>query len=225
MSQLETEIRMNWPFTFGTTFEKAVFAQIQDMGSYASPIDELQMKPTYFDTPDRILHQNQMSCRIRNENENAAWIETIKIPAEPVGGVETVREFNRALRLGSPHIPENPQMPEPVATLIGDTPLEPVGRVIFTRQVLQMLYHGTWVSVAYDRGVIYNDGIGLQNRCIPFTDLGLTLMEGGDPNRLIELSEQMQARLGCQSGAPSKVVRLFSIDPKQNTLTQESDAS
>ncbi|HNP88358.1 MAG TPA: CYTH domain-containing protein [Kouleothrix sp.] len=183
------EIEAKFKIADDTTFSELL--QTSSLGAFtciSTPGIEYQQN-TYFDTPDRQLHQRRYSLRVRDTGKRR--IATVK---HSLGGPAKLRrneEWEVELTDGiHPHDwPASPAR-ERALGLLGDAVLLPLLTIYTQRQFIYAMLGTTIVAeLSLDQGTIHAGG-----RELDFRELEVELVGDGHYANLAALLEQLQAR-------------------------------
>ncbi len=160
----------------------------------------VQMETTYYDTPSGSLSRRHYTLRRRLENGKSVC--TLKTPAGPFGRGEWETEsgsIQEALielcKLGGP------------ADLLSLTQegLVPVCGARFTRQAAQVLYEGTALELALDRGILF---AGEREEALCEIEVEL---KSGDPAAAQGYANLLAQGYGLEPEAKSKFKRALAL--------------
>lgn len=190
-------------------------ALIQYLDQNLQPQTSLQLSNAYFDTPDGMLNQHRIGCRIRrwgNEGEDQQAEQTVKLAGQTREGLHQRPEYN--LTQGKQLTPNLTSFPAQIwpdkldISAVNDA-LEEQFKVQFTRQ----RWHGDWpvgetasrLEVVLDQGYIEANG----EREAVF-EVEVELLEGALED-LLDLGKTLASRFGLQIFNESKAERGFAL--------------
>ena len=169
------------------------------------PAGTMQLKNTYFDTPDLRLNQARVALRIRERN--GQFIQTLKTQGESVNGLTRRGEWEWPLT----NAELNGAALAPVwPSQLGDismAELQPLFSTDFNRTHWQLVWHAprARVEVALDQGEIR---AGINTSLI--SELELELLEGSE-TALMAIADWLRQWLPLTPGDQSKAERGFEL--------------
>ena len=160
------------------------------------------LKAVYYDTPERLLHKNGLSLRVRQSGQR--FVQTVKAESgdDPLRRGEweaSVASFAPDVGLAMPFVPAK------LRDELMCQPLQPVFiSDIHRHQRLVDLPAGT-VEVAFDRGVLKAG-----ERSLPVSEIELELKDGS-PSAIYELALQFADHGAVRPSIRSKAARGFDL--------------
>lgn len=182
-------MELEWKFRADDGRQAAVLA------SYG-PWCEIQMRTTYYDTPNRDFSARHITLRRRLEN--GISICTVKTPAAngargewecECGGIE--ESIDALCKLGAPE----------AIRLLAALGLEPVCGAEFIRQVCTVSFDSGSVEIAVDKGRLFGG-----SREIPLCEIEAEL-KSGSPEAAAAFAAQLAAQFDLQPESHSKFRR------------------
>ncbi len=158
-----------------------VYERLKRSGAAAGPERVIEMRTSYFDTPDGFLRGRRWTLRIRHENERR--VLTCKTPGE--GRSRGEWELERTSDAPVPE-PEELKLLSDVGApveLCALTELRAVCGARFTRRCIMLELPDARIELAADEGELYG-----RQTAQPFYELELELY-GGSAERLASLAE------------------------------------
>ena len=169
------------------------------------PAGTIQLKNTYFDTPDLRLNQARVALRIRERN--GRFIQTLKTQGESVNGLTRRGEWE--WHLTSAELDGAALAPVWPAQLggISIADLQPLFSTDFNRSHWQLVWHAPYarVEVALDQGEI-RAGVNTT----PISELELELLEGSE-TALMAIADWLRQSVPLTPGNQSKAERGFEL--------------
>jgi inorganic triphosphatase YgiF len=166
-----------------------------------APASRSILHSTYFDTPDKRLHQNGMSLRIRSDGD--ARVQTVKADNDHSIGLFTRSEWEMPIPGTVPILDGR----NPIQSLLGHE-VDAIG-AIFTVEVERIcwsvLRDGADIEVALDRGAVIAG-----ERRQSFCEIELEL-KAGDPTALFALADHIDAIVPVRLGVLSKAERGYRL--------------
>ena len=183
----------------------------------------LELRGTYFDTPQFRLRSQGMQLRVRRAE--GVWIETLKAGEQPLAGLYGRQEWETRVDGPQPDLAA-------LAALVGAGSkwhkvliepalakgLTPVFDSVFRRTVWPLrLPQGTFVELALDQGELRHGDVRE-----PISELELEL-KAGEPAALFDFALQLQAKVALRVGNLSKSARGYALcTPKAASATVAS---
>ncbi len=167
--------------------------------------EKVFMKAAYFDTPDRILCKNDITFRVRMENDRI--IATLKWSGKSEGAMHQREEINVPVIEETCFISPNPsifkesQIGQEVIDLIGENELHSIIETRFLRSRFRVDTGETIIEVSIDQGEIITEK-GEE----PILEMELEIFSGNE-EVLVKLGQEISGKYGLQEEERSKYAR------------------
>lgn len=169
--------------------------------SLASPIREITMKSTYFDTEDNLLGKIQASLRHRMENETSVF--TIKTPFGSKGALTQRGEWQVESEDLTEALPLLLSSGAPKEVLdLANAPLITVAEFEFMRKCALVTTDSFSAELCVDIGYLSPDGV----KKTPLREVEIELIEG-DISALCKFGEDLKEKFSLIPQSLSKLVR------------------
>ena len=167
--------------------------------------EKVFMKAVYFDTPDYILCKNDITFRVRMENDRI--IATLKWRGKSEGAMHQREEINVPVTDEACFISPNPsifkesKIGQEVIELIGETELYSIIETRFLRSRFRVDTKETIIEVSIDQGEIITE-----NGQDPILEMELEIFSGNE-EVLKELGHEISGKYGLHEEERSKYAR------------------
>ena len=164
-----------------------------------------QMSTVYFDTPDQALAKRGIALRVRTIGRRQ--IQTIKLPADGLGGLQIQREIETPIKGNQPQLDgiAEPRLRRLFTDATFANRLAPMFVTEFRRTRWPLRYAGSLVEFAFDRGEIRAGKASL-----PLCEIELELKQGR-PEHIIELALAVHEILPMRLGTETKAARGYAL--------------
>ena len=202
---METEFKFRLPDT--AIFDRIVeSAEIKAAG--IDDVETIDMKATYFDTPDYDLRSNGIAYRVRREDDR--YTATIKWDVDVNDGLHKREEFN--LVVSDERYADNPNIDlfissdayEVLKAAAGEKPLKKMINMEFTRRQFKVDTGKSISCISVDEGSIYHQ----DGHVIPVCELEVEWYYG-DEEDFIQLATLIRDKYGLEAEDLSKLQRAF----------------
>ncbi len=148
------DIEVEWQFAALDTRPVGRWLQSSPPGYTVEPLAAQSLEDTYLETPDWRIHRAGYTCRVRAKDAGAEL--TLKSMAEPNEGIRSRREITAPLPAADSDPRAAPgEAGEALRALCGRRPLEPLFRLLTTRQRFRLSDEGGHLGeIALDDTVI-----------------------------------------------------------------------
>lgn len=167
--------------------------------------EEVELKNIYFDTPDKMLHEQKIGLRIRRSGD---WGEqTIKLAGEQQGAMSARPEYNVETASMRPDLSLFPQdiWPEHWHVANLNNAIEPQFEVTFIRRTWVLQEQDFTAEVALDRGVI-----SAAEKQETIQELELEL-KAGSAKSMLKVGAELASRFQLEPGLKSKAQRGYEL--------------
>ena len=167
--------------------------------------EKVLMKAAYFDTPDHILCHNDITFRVRMENDRI--IATLKWRGKSEGAMHQREEINvpvvdeGCFLSPKPAIFKESQIGLEVIELIGEKQLHSIIETRFLRSRFRVDTGNTIIEVSIDKGEIITEQ-GEE----PILEMELEMFSG-DKEELVKIGEEISEKYQLQAEEKSKYAR------------------
>ncbi len=193
---MSREIELKYAMPEGLSVD-TIFASIP----FDTPIKEIAMQSTYFDTPDNLLGKMKASVRHRMENDTSVF--TIKTPLSSVGALAKRGEWQveaETLKAALPRLLECGAPKEVIA--LAERELVIIAQFEFLRRSVLLKTDSFSADFCVDIGYLSPDGV----KKAPLKEIELELIDG-DVNALCDFGARLSERLSLVPQRLSKLSR------------------
>jgi len=201
--EIELKYRVENSDQFGKILNDSWIRRLAEQRS----AEAIQMKAAYFDTEDRILTQNNIAFRIRQEGSRTVGTLKWDDRDEGIRGLYIRSEVNVPVDDAACFICPNPAIfnesteGKDLLEVIGSKPLECLFDMYFTRTSRRLDYGESILELSLDEGQI-NAG----NLTLPILELEIELFTG-EKSDLLALGNKLAAKYSLEPELQTKFAR------------------
>ncbi len=196
----EIELKLKLP----AGMDAREFLEDEDIGGWIVPgsEEELEMEAVYYDTLQKLLQQNHVAFRVRNEN--GEYVATLKWDSVSQNGFSVRNECNVEVSGPQPDLSvfrSDLEEPELLVLLDHTSGLRPIMTTRYTRRKAALDYEGSVLELAVDQGGVYAAG-GMA----PISEVEVELISG-KTETLLKFGRFLMERFGLSPEQKSKFRR------------------